>query len=128
MSDITREQVKDFLGNMRIKELADFVKELEGEWGVEAAVGGGAVMMAGLADGGAAAVEEQTEFTVTLTSFGDKKIQVIKAVRQITGLGLKEAKDLVEGVPASIKEGIPKEEADTLKATLEEAGASVEIK
>ena len=128
MSDITREQVKDFLGNMRIKELADFVKELEEEWGVEAAVGGGAVMMAGPADGGAAAAEEQTEFTVLMTSFGDKKIQVIKAVRELTGLGLKEAKELVEGVPATIKEAVSKDEAETLKGTLEEAGASVEIK
>ncbi len=128
MSDITRDQVKEFLGNMRIKELADFVKELEEEWGVEAAVGGGAVVMAGPAEGGAAAAVEQTEFDVILTSFGDKKIQVIKAVRQITGLGLKEAKALVESAPAPIKEGVDKAEAETVKGQLDEAGASSEIK
>jgi large subunit ribosomal protein L7/L12 len=127
MSDITRDQVKEFLGNMRIKELADFVKELEEEWGVEAAVGGGAVMMAAPAEGGAAAAE-QTEFDVHMASFGDKKIQVIKAVRQITGLGLKEAKALVESAPVAIKEAISKDDAEAIKTQLEEAGASVEVK
>ena len=128
MSDITRDQVKEFLGNMRIKELADFVKELEEEWGVEAAVGGGAVVMAGPAGDGAGAVEEQTEFDVVMSSYGDKKIQVIKAVRQLSGLGLKEAKDLVESAPCTVKEAVSKDEAEEVKKALEEAGASVEVK
>lgn len=127
MSEITQDQVKDFLSNMTIKQLADFVKELEGEWGVEAAVGGGAVMMAAPGEA-AAAAEEQTEFDVIMTGFGDKKIQVIKAIREITGLGLKEAKALVEGVPAPVKEAVSKEDADALKEKLEESGATVEIK
>lgn len=126
MSEITKDQVKEFLGNMKIKELADFVKELEDEWGVEAAVGGGAVVVA--AGGEAAAAEEQTEFDVVMTSFGAKKIGVIKAIRGITGLGLKEAKAMVEGAPIAVKEGVSKEEAEDVKAKLEEAGASVEIK
>ena len=128
MSDITRDQVKEFLGNMRIKELADFVKELEEEWGVEAAVGGGAVVMAGPAGDAGAAAEEQTEFNVVMQSYGDKKIQVIKAVRQLSGLGLKEAKDLVESAPCTVKEAVAKDEAEEVKKALEEAGASVEIK
>ena len=126
MSEITREQVKEFLGNMRIKELADFVKELEDEWGVEAAVGGGAVVVAGPAD--AAVAEEQTEFDVVMQSYGDKKIQVIKAIRQISGLGLKDAKDLVESAPCTVKEAVSKDEAEEVKKALDEAGASVEIK
>ncbi len=126
MSDVTRDQVQDFLGNMRIKELADFVKELEEEWGVEAAVGGGAVVMAGpVAD---APAEEQTEFDVHMATYGEKKIQVIKAIRQLTGLGLKDAKDLVESAPCNVKEGVSKDEAEEVKKTLEDAGASVEIK
>lgn len=128
MADITREQVKDYLSNMSIKDLADFVKELEDAWGVEAAVGGGAVVMAAAGDGGGAAAAEQTEFDVVMTSFGAKKIQVIKAVRQITGLGLKEAKAMVEGVPVAVKEAISKDDAAKLKEDLEAAGASVEIK
>ena len=128
MADVTRDQVKEFLGNMRIKELADFVKELEEEWGVEAAVGGGAVVVAGDGGAGAAAVEEQTEFDVILTSFGDKKIQVIKTVREVTGLGLKEAKSLVESAPVPVKEGLSKDEAEALKEKIEESGASCEVK
>lgn len=128
MADITRDQVKEYLSNMSIKDLADFVKELEDAWGVEAATGGGAVMMAAPADGGGAAAAEQTEFDVVMTSFGAKKIQVIKAIRQITGLGLKEAKGMVEGVPVAVKEGVSKDDAAKLKEELEAAGASVEIK
>ncbi|TWT96639.1 50S ribosomal protein L7/L12 [Botrimarina colliarenosi] len=108
------------------KELSDYLKEVHG---IEPAAGGGAVMMAGPADGGgAAAVEEQTEFDVVLESFGDNKISVIKVVRTATGLGLKEAKDAVEGAPTKLKEGVSKEEAEKLKTELEEAGAKVSIK
>ena len=108
------------------KELSDYLKEVHG---IEPAAGG-AVMMAGPAagGGGAAAVEEQTEFNVVMDSFGDNKINVIKVVRSATGLGLKEAKDLVEGVPSKVKEGVSKEEAEKLKKELEEAGAKVTIK
>ena len=108
------------------KELSDYLKEVHG---IEPAAGG-AVMMAGPAagGGGAAAVEEQTEFNVVMDSFGDNKINVIKVVRSATGLGLKEAKDLVEGVPSKVKEGVSKEEAEKLKKELEDAGAKVTIK
>jgi len=110
---------------MEAKQLADYLKE---EHGIEAAAGGGAVVMAaGAADGGEAA-EEKTEFDVVLESAGDKKINVIKAVRGATGLGLKEAKDLVEGAPATVKEAVAKEEAEALKKELEEAGAKVALK
>jgi large subunit ribosomal protein L7/L12 len=125
MSDINLDQVKDFLSNMKIKELADFVKVLEEEWGVEAAVGGGAVVVAGP---GVEAAAEQTEFDVILENFGAKKIQVIKAIRGITGLGLKEAKALVESAPAPVKEGISKDEAEDIKGQLEEAGATAKVK
>jgi large subunit ribosomal protein L7/L12 len=128
MSDITKDQVKEFLGNMKIKELADFVKELEEEWVVEAAVGGGAVVVAAAGDAGGAAEAEQTEFDVVMTSFGPKKIQVIKAIREITSLGLKEAKALVEGAPCPVKEAVSKDEAEDIKGKLEEAGATIEIK
>jgi large subunit ribosomal protein L7/L12 len=128
MSDITKDQVKEFLGNMKIKELADFVKELEEEWGVEAAVGGGAVVVAAAGDAGGGAAAEQTEFDVIMTSFGAKKIQVIKAIREITSLGLKEAKALVEGAPCPVKEAVSKDEAEDIKGKLEEAGATIEIK
>ncbi|MBN2023547.1 MAG: 50S ribosomal protein L7/L12 [Pirellulales bacterium] len=108
------------------KELSDYLEEVHG---IKAASGGAIVMAAGPADGGAgAAVEEKTEFDVVLEGFGDKKIGVIKVVRAATGLGLKEAKDLVEGVPAKVKEGISKEDAEKLKKELEEAGATVSIK
>lgn len=110
------------------KELSDYLKEVHG---IEPAAGGGAVIMAGpAADGGAggAAAAEKTEFDVVLEGFGDKKIGVIKVVRQATGLGLKEAKDLVEGVPSKVKEGLSKEDAEKLKKELEEAGATVSIK
>src|ERR1700748_610624 len=109
------------------KELSDYLEEVHG---IKPAAGGGAIMMAGAADGGggAAVKEEKTEFDVILEGFGDKKIGVIKVVRAITGLGLKEAKDLVEGVPSKVKEGVSKEDAEKIKKELEEAGATVSIK
>jgi large subunit ribosomal protein L7/L12 len=109
------------------KELSDYLKDVHG---IEPAAGGGAVMMAagGAGEGGGEAAEEKVEFDVVLASFGEKKINVIKVVRAATGLGLKEAKDLVEGVPSKVKEGVSKEDAEKLKSELEEAGASVEIK
>ncbi len=111
---------------LTILELADLVKAVEEEFGVSAAAPVGVVAVAGGA--AAPAAEEKTEFDVILTGFGDKKLNVIKAVREITGLGLKEAKDMVEGCPKPVKEGVSKEEADKLKAALEEAGATVEVK
>ena len=128
MSDLTKDQVKEFLGKMTVVELADLVKELEEDWGVSAAAP--VAMAAGPAAGaGEAAVEEApTEFNAVLIDFGDKKIQVIKEVRAITGLGLKEAKELVEGVPAAIKEKVSKDEADEIKGKIEAAGGSVDVK
>src|SRR5689334_5027977 len=128
--DVTREQVKDFLKHMSLMDAATLVKELESELGVSAAAPV-AMAAAGPAAGGgaaAAAAPEKEDFTVVLSSAGDKKIQVIKVVREITGLGLKEAKDLVDGAPKPVKEGVPKGEADTIKKKLEEAGGSVELK
>ena len=119
------------LGKLTILEAAELAKKLEEEWGVSAAApAAGMMMMAGAAggDAGGAAAEEKTEFDVILKSAGDKKINVIKEVRGITGLGLKEAKDLVEGAPKPIKEGAPKDEAEEIKKKLEEAGAEVELK
>ncbi len=114
------------LSNLTVMEAAELSKMLEDKWGVSAAA---PVAVAAVAGGEAAAeAEEQTEFNVVLTSFGEKKINVIKEVRVITGLGLKEAKDLVEGVPNSVKEGVTKDEAQKLKGKLEEAGATVEVK
>ena len=127
--DVTREQVKDFLKNMSLMDAATLVKELESELGVSAAAPV-AVAAAGPAAGGAAAAAapEKEDFTVVLTGSGDKKIQVIKVVREITGLGLKEAKDLVDGAPKPIKEGVPKAEAETIKKKIEDAGGTVELK
>jgi large subunit ribosomal protein L7/L12 len=127
MAEITKEQVVDYLSALPVLEIANLVKELETKWGVSAAP----VAIAGGAGGGAAAaaeVEEQTEFDVILAGAGAQKIQVIKVVREITGLGLKEAKDLVEGAPKPIREGVAKEQAAELKKKLEEAGATVEVK
>jgi len=126
MADITKNDVIDFIANMTVLELSELVKELEDKFGVSAAAP--VAVAAAAAPGAAAAVEEQTEFNVILQAFGDKKIQVIKEVRAITGLGLKEAKDMVEGVPATVKEGLSKEDAEKIKAQLEAAGAQVEIK
>jgi len=121
------DQVLDLIGNMTVLELAELKKKYEDKFGVTAAAPMMAMPMAGQG-GGAAAVEEQTEFDVVLTSAGDKKIQVIKVVRELTGLGLKEAKDLVDGTPKPVKEKVTKAEASEIKAKLEEQGASVEIK
>lgn len=128
-ADVTKEDVVEFIANMSVLELSELVKEMEEKFGVSAAAPV-AMMAAGPGDagGGAAAEEEQTEFDVILTSFGDKKIQVIKEVRAITGLGLKEAKALVDEVPKPVKEGIAKDEAEKIKTQLEEAGAQVEVK
>jgi large subunit ribosomal protein L7/L12 len=127
MSDITKEDVIEFIANMSVLELSELIKEMEEKFGVSAAAPV-AMMAAGPAEGGAEKEAEQTEFDVILTTFGDKKIQVIKEVRAITGLGLKDAKTLVDSVPAPVKEGIPKEEAEKIKEQLEEAGAQVELK
>lgn len=125
---VTKEQVIEFIESMTVIELAELVKELEEKFGVSASAPV-AMMAAGPAAGGEAdAAAEQTEFTVELTAAGDKKVQVIKVVREITGLGLKEAKALVDGAPAPVKEGIAKEEAEEIKGKLEEAGASVTVK
>jgi large subunit ribosomal protein L7/L12 len=126
MADVSREQVKDFIKNMTLMDAAALVKELEEELGVSAA----APVAVAAAGGGAAAaaVEEKTEFNVILAEAGEKKIQVIKVVRGLTGLGLKEAKDLVDGAPKPVKEAVPKAEAETIKKKLEEQGAKVEIK
>ena len=127
MAEITREQVVDYLSNLPVIQIAELVKELETKWGVSAAP-----VAVGVAGGGAgpaaAPVEEQTEFDVILADAGASKINVIKAVREITALGLKEAKDLVEGAPKPVKEGVNKEEADEIKKKLEGAGAKVEVK
>ncbi len=128
MAKVTKEDVIDFIANMSVLELSELVKEMEEKFGVSAAAPV-AMMAAGPAgDAGGAAAEEQTEFDVILTAFGDKKIQVIKEVRAITGLGLKDAKTLVDDAPKPVKEGIPKEEAEKIKSQLEEAGAQVEVK
>ena len=125
MAEISKEQVVDYLSALPVLEIANLVKELETKWGVSAAP----VAMAGGAPAAAAAeVEEQTEFDVILTGAGAAKIQVIKVVREITSLGLKEAKDLVEGAPKPIREGATKEQAAEIKKKLEEAGATVEVK
>jgi large subunit ribosomal protein L7/L12 len=127
MASITKDQVIDFIANMSVLEMSELVKEMEEKFGVSAA---SAAVAAPAAAGGAAEApaEEKTEFDVILTSFGEKKINVIKEVRSITGLGLKEAKEAVEAAPKAIREGVSKEEAEEVKKKLEEAGASAEIK
>jgi len=126
---ISKDELIEAIGNMTVLEISELVKAMEEKFGVSAAA---PVMMGGMAPAGGAAVgaeaEEKTSFTVVLSGAGDKKIQVIKVVRELTGLGLKEAKDLVDGAPKPVKEGVSKEESDTIKAKLEEAGAIVEIK
>jgi large subunit ribosomal protein L7/L12 len=124
------DKIFDELGKMSVLDLVELKKKIEEEWGITAAapVAVAAPGAAPAAGGDGAAVEEQTSFDVVLAGAGDKKIQVIKVVRAITGLGLKEAKDLVDGAPNPVKEGVAKEEADSIKAQLEEAGASVEVK
>jgi large subunit ribosomal protein L7/L12 len=127
MAEVTKEDVKEFIRNMSVIELSKLVKELEDEFGVSAAAPV-AMAAAGAAAGAEAApAEEKTEFDVILKDFGDKKIQVIKVVRSLTDLGLKEAKELVEGVPSPVKQGVSKEEAEKAKAELEEVGATIDI-
>src|SRR6188768_4317225 len=125
MADLVK--IVDELSSLTVLEAAELSKLLEQKWGVSAAAPA-AVAAPGAAAGAAAPVEEQTEFTVVLSAIGDKKIEVIKEVRAITGLGLKEAKDLVEGAPKAVKEGVTKDEAEKIKATLEKVGAKVELK
>src|SRR5580693_4958162 len=124
MADL--QKIVDDLSKLTVLEAADLAKMLEEKWGVSAAAA--VAVAAGPAGGGAAAAEEKTEFTVILTAAGEKKIEVIKEVRALTGLGLKEAKDLVEGAPKPVKEGVNKDEAEKVKAQLEKAGAKVELK
>ena len=129
MSNITKDQVIEWLSSQSVLELAALVKDLEGKWGVSAAAAVAAAPAGGAAAGAAApAAEAQTEFTVVLKDGGANKIGVIKEVRAITGLGLKEAKDLVEGAPKNVKENVPKAEAEEIKKKLEAAGAKVELK
>ena len=127
MADVTQEQVVEYIKGISVLELSQLIKTLEEDLGVTAAVAMPMAVAAG-APAAAAESEEQTEFTVTLTEVGAKKINVIKAVREVTSLGLKEAKDLVEGAPKAIKEDIPKDEAETIKKKFEDVGATVEIK
>jgi len=129
MADVTKEQVVDFLSKMTVLDLAGLTKELEDKWGVKAAPVAVAAAAGPAAGGGAAApAAEQTEFTVVLTDAGANKIGVIKAVREVTNLGLKEAKDLVDGAPKTVKEGVNKADADSIKKKLVEAGAKVDVK
>src|SRR5512134_17608 len=125
---ITKEQVFEFIDTMTILEMSQFVKEFEERYGVTAAAPVAMAVAPGAAAAAAPAAEEKTSFDVILSAAGDKKIQVIKVVRELTGLGLKEAKDLVDGAPKPLKTGVSKEEADSMKAKLEEQGAAVEIK
>ena len=128
MAEITKEQVVEFIEKMSVLELSELVKELEEKFGVSAAAPVAFAAAAPAAGGDAAPVEEKDEFTVVLKEAGDKKINVIKVVRAVTGLGLKEAKDLVDGAPQNVKESVSKAEAEDLKKQLEEAGAKVELK
>jgi large subunit ribosomal protein L7/L12 len=130
MAEVNQQQVIDYIKGISVLELSQLVKALESELGVSAAAAMPMAMPAGggAAAGGAAAVEEKTEFTATLTEVGSNKINVIKVVREVTSLGLKEAKDLVEGAPKPIKEAIPKDEAEAIKKKFEDVGAKVEIK
>jgi large subunit ribosomal protein L7/L12 len=128
MADVNKEQVVDFLSKMSVLDLAALTKELEDKWGVKAAPVAVAASAGPAASSAAAPAAEQTEFTVTLKDAGGNKIGVIKAVREVTNLGLKEAKDLVDGAPKVVKEGVSKADADGIKKKLEEAGAKVEVK
>ena len=128
MANITKDQVIEFISNMSVLEMSDLVKEMEEKFGVSAAAAAVAAPVASGTGDAAAPAEEKSEFDVILTSIGEKKINVIKEVRGITGLGLKEAKEAVESAPKAIKEGVSKEEAEEVKKKLEEAGASAELK
>jgi len=125
---LSNEELVEALSNKSIMEVVELVKALEEKWGVSAAAPVAVAAAPGAAAEAAAAAEEQTEFDVVMNSFGDNKVAVIKVVRAVTGLGLKEAKDLVEGAPSTIKEGVSKDEAESIKKQLEEAGATVQIK
>jgi large subunit ribosomal protein L7/L12 len=125
---VSKEDILETLSNMTVMEVVDLISAMEEKFGVSAAAAVAAAPAAVAGDAGAGAVEEKDEFNVVLTSFGDKKVAVIKAVRSITGLGLKEAKDMVEGAPTTIKEGASKSDAEDLKKQLEEVGATVELK
>lgn len=124
---VSREELKEALGSLPVLELIELISELEEEWGVSAAAPVAVAAATAAGDAGAAA-EEQTEFDVVMSSFGEKKVAVIKVVRALTAMGLKEAKDLVEGVPSTIKEAVTKDEAEDVKKQLEEAGATVDLK
>ena len=124
----TKEDILNAISNMTVMEIVDLVKMMEDKFGVTAATPVAMAAVGGAAAAAAPVAEEQTEFTVTMTSFGANKVGVIKVIREITGLGLKEAKDLVEGVPATVKDSIPKADADAIKKKLEDAGAAAEIK
>jgi large subunit ribosomal protein L7/L12 len=126
MSNLTQDQILEAVSNMTVMDIVELVKKMEDKFGVSAAAAVAAPVM--VAAAGGAAVEEQTEFNVIMKSFGANKIEVIKVIRAITGLGLKEAKDLVEGVPSVVKEGVAKAEAEDVKKKLAEAGAEIEIK
>lgn len=128
MAEVTQDQVVDYIKGMSVLELSGLVKRLEDELGVSAAAAMPVAVAGAAAPGAAAAEEEQTEFTVTLTEIGPKKINVIKVVREVTSLGLKEAKDLVESAPSAVKEAIPKDEAEALRKKFEEVGAKAEVK
>jgi large subunit ribosomal protein L7/L12 len=123
---VSKEDILDTISKMTVMEVVDLISAMEEKFGVTAAAAVAAAPAA--AGGGAAAAEEKTEFNVIMTAFGDNKVNVIKVIRTITGLGLKEAKDMVEGAPSTVKEGVDKKEADSIKKQLEEAGAKVEIK
>mgnify|MGYP001143046148 CR=1 FL=1 len=125
---VSKEEILDTIAGMTVMEVVDLISAMEEKFGVSAAAAVAAAPAAGAGAAEAEPVEEQTEFDVVMSSFGEKKVNVIKVVRAITGLGLKEAKDLVEGVPSPVKEGVSKEEAEDLKKQLEESGATVEIK
>ena len=125
---VSKQEILDAIANMTVLELSELIKEMEEKFGVSAAAAAVAVAAPAAAGGGAAAAEEQTEFTVILAATGDKKVEVIKVVRAVTGLGLKEAKDLVDGAPKPVKEAIPKADAEAIKKQLEDAGAKAEIK
>ena len=125
---ISKEELIDALSNLKVLEVVDLIKALEEKWGVSAAAPVAVAAAPGAGAAAAPAAEEKTEFNVTMTSFGANKVGVIKVIREITGLGLKEAKDLVEGVPSVVKEGIPKADAEAARKKLEDAGAKVEVK
>jgi len=125
---ISKQEIKEALNQLPVMELVELINELEEDWGVSAAAPVAVAAAGAVPAEAAAAAEEQTEFDVVLTSFGENKVSVIKVVRALTGLGLKEAKDLVEGVPSNVKEGVSKDESEDAKKQLEEAGATVEVK